>query len=118
MFVWNPARLVVIVSLIEPQVIHAKVECLICGNKFHLALCYGRNQLQECRGLWDSLIAHAPTDVPLLACGDLNNIFDHDEHIGGRHPPEKVIRKFVDTTAYLNLQDLCTIMHGWRLLVG
>lgn len=56
--VWNPARLVVDIVSVEAQVIHAKVECRVSGNRFHLVTCYGRNQLQERRELWDSLIEH------------------------------------------------------------
>lgn len=105
LLVWNPARLDVNVSIVEPQVIHAKVECLVSGNKFHLAMCYGRNHLQDRHELWDSLISHAPTDEPLLVCGDFNNVMEQDERIVVCPPIEREVRELVDTAAYLNLQD-------------
>lgn len=105
LLVWNPTRVTIDGFTVEPQVIHAKGECLVSGNKFHLALCYGKNQLQDRRLLWDSLIAHAPTDLPILLCGDLNNVMDYDERVGGRQPIEREVRELVDTAAYLNLQD-------------
>lgn len=57
------------------------------------------------QGLWDSLISCCPTDEPLLVGGDFNNVMDFDERIGGRLPIEREIREFMDTSAYLNLQD-------------
>lgn len=102
---WNPSRLVVNVSHVEPQVIQATVECLSMGNKFQLALCYGRNQLQDRRQLWDSLINSFDLELPLLVCGDMNNVMDFDELVGGRPPIEREIRELADTAAYLNLQD-------------
>lgn len=41
----------------------------------------------------------------MLVCGDLNNILDYDERVGGRYPLEKEIKEFVDTAAYLSIQD-------------
>lgn len=105
LFMWNVARLVVNILFNEPQVIQAKVECLISGNKFHLAMCYGKNQIHDSRDLRDSLIANTPIDEPLLICGDFNNILDHEERVGGRYPLEREIKEFFDTPVFLNLQD-------------
>lgn len=102
---WNPARLILNIVSIEAQVIHTKVECQGTGNRFHVATCYGRNQLQERRELWDSLIENCPSDEPLLVCGDFNNVLDFEERKGGRPPIEREVREFADTVAYLNLQD-------------
>lgn len=76
---WNQSQLAVNISRVEPQVIQVMVECLSNGNKFQLAMCYSRNHLQDRRQLWDSLIENSDLELPLLVCGDLNNVMEMDE---------------------------------------
>lgn len=47
-----------------------------------------------------------PLDMPAFICKDFNNVLDPSERVGKRVPVEKEFIDFVDTCAYLTLQDV------------
>lgn len=106
---WNPARAKVDILAVEAQVIHAKIHCPFSGNSFHFSLCYGYNAITERRLLWDSLITNVPFDISSLVFRDFNSVLDPEERLGGQIPKDREFCEFVDTIAFLGLQDAPSI---------
>lgn len=106
LLLWNPAKIDVVTIIREKQVIHTTISCLVTNNSFNFSLVYGFWSVANRRELWDSLLLHTQHNQPLLLAGDFNCVLSEDDRIGNRPPTEYEIKDFVDTTAFLGLEDV------------
>ncbi|XP_062100478.1 uncharacterized protein LOC133806385 [Humulus lupulus] len=83
MLVWKENVVSLTVTQSQDQLINCEVKIKGVSQKFCLSFVYGRNTMEERKGLWVLLTGSQQVDLPWLVVGDFNAVFEFDDRIGG-----------------------------------
>ncbi|XP_062080287.1 uncharacterized protein LOC133785043 [Humulus lupulus] len=99
-----------IVSLNVIQAIDQLVNCEVkikgVSQKNYMTFAYGRNSLEERKGLWTQLALLEYSFLHWLVVGDFNAVFEYDDRIGGRPVTELEVEDSHLWRAYAMMSEL------------
>ncbi|XP_062115077.1 uncharacterized protein LOC133829254 [Humulus lupulus] len=84
LLVWKEDVVSLTITQSQDQLINCEVKIKGVRQKFCLSFVYGRNTMEERKGLWALLTSSQQVEMPWLVVGDFNAVFEFDDRIGGR----------------------------------